>query len=269
MARSLPIPTLRATRRTIGEYWWSAQYQQRPSPAGGGVFKREWFRTFDTLGDAYRLGEIVTPKSVCRRFCTVDLAVSTSTRADYTVIATWAVTPTKDLLLIDLVRDRFEAPDIVPALRRTYEQHHPAQIGIERAGFQLALIQEARRAGLPIHELIPDADKLSRALPAAARMEGGQVAWPATAPWRGALEAELLTFPHGTHDDQIDALAYAAAELARGSHGDVTISVATGMLPSRSYHGDPAADIAARRGAVLYSSTADHRERRANTRVWR
>ena len=162
--------------------------------------------------------------------------MSTSTRADYTVIATWAVTPTKDLLLIDLVRRRFEAPDILPALRRAYEQHHPAQIGIERAGFQLALIQEARRAGLPIHELIPDADKLSRALPAAARMEGGQVAWPATAPWREALEAELLIFPNGAHDDQIDALAYAAAELARGTYGDVTVSIAQGMLPGRPFH---------------------------------
>ena len=90
-------------------------------------------------------------------------------------------------------------------------------------------------------------------------MEGGQVAWPATAPWREALEAELLLFPNGTHDDQIDALAYAAAELARGAYGDVTISIAQGMLPSRPYHRDRVVDIAARHGAALNSSIPDRR----------
>ena len=59
---------------------------------------------------------------------------------------------------------------------------------------QIALIREARRSGLPIHELVPDADRLSRALPAAVRMEGGGVAWPADAPWRDTLEEELLSF---------------------------------------------------------------------------
>jgi hypothetical protein len=123
-----PISALEATRRVVGEYWWSAQYQQRPSPAGGGIFKRSWFRSFRDLGEAYQLDDALLPKDRCRRFCTVDLAVSTSTRADYTVIATWAVTPTNDLLLIDLVRSRFEAPDILPALRRVYDRYHPGQI---------------------------------------------------------------------------------------------------------------------------------------------
>jgi predicted phage terminase large subunit-like protein len=169
------------------------------------------------------------------------------------VIATWAGTPSNDLLLIDLVRDRFEAPDIVPALRRAHEQHQPAQIGIERVGFQLALIQEARRSGMPIHELAPDADKLSRALPVAARMEGGQVAWCADAPWRATLEAELLAFQHGRHDDIVDCLAYAATELARGTYGPATFGVPTGTIRF-PWQLDPAEQLAARLGATLYDA---------------
>lgn len=30
-------------RRAVGEVWWAALYQQRPAPAEGGIFKREWF----------------------------------------------------------------------------------------------------------------------------------------------------------------------------------------------------------------------------------
>lgn len=133
-----PAPVLEETRRVVGEYYWSAQYQQRPTPAGGRIFKREWFRTFVDLADGYQLGETLIPKSRCRRFCTVDLAVSTKTSADFTVIATWAVTPANDLLLVDLVRDRLEAPDILPALRRVYDEHRPAQI-------RLLVSQEAKQ----------------------------------------------------------------------------------------------------------------------------
>jgi predicted phage terminase large subunit-like protein len=247
-----PVEELEQTRQTLGSYLWSALYQQRPAPASGAVFKRAWFRTFTDLGDAYRLGDKLIAKTACRRFCTVDLAVSTSTSADWTVVASWAVTPNQELLLDDLDRRRLEAPDILPALRTAYERHRPAYLGVERAGFQLAIIQEARRAGLPIRELVPDSDKLSRALPAAARMEGGSVAWPVNAAWRGALEAELLSFPTGRHNDVVDVLAYAATELARGTFEPVTISVPSGWIPRPPWDGDPGTRLAERIGATLY-----------------
>jgi predicted phage terminase large subunit-like protein len=228
-----PTQALEEIRRSIGAYWWSAQYQQHPSPAGGGVFQRDWFRTYTTSPTEYELLYATIPMASCRVFTTVDLAVSTSTRADYTVIATWAVTPDSDLLLIDLDRRRLEAPDILPALQHAYDVHRPAYIGVERAGFQLGIIQEANRAGLPIREILPDADKYSRSLPAAARMEAGKIAWPASAPWRVDLEQELLAFPCGRHDDIVDCLSYAVAEVARG-HLTGTGSISSPAdLPSR------------------------------------
>ena len=38
-------------------------------------------------------------------------------------------------------------------------------------------------------------------------IEGGKVWWPDQAHWRGAFEHELMMFPNGRHDDQIDALS--------------------------------------------------------------
>jgi hypothetical protein len=89
------------------------------------------------------------------------------------------------LLLLDLDRRRLEGPDIVPALQRTFDRWHPAFIAIEKVGFQTTIIQTAQRAGIPVREL--DKDKITRALPAAARMEGGGVYWKAGAPPAGSV----------------------------------------------------------------------------------
>ncbi|MCH7584918.1 MAG: phage terminase large subunit [Acidobacteria bacterium] len=212
------LDELAAVRRSMGSYWWAALYQQRPQPLGGGIFKRDWFRYYRTAGGAYRLlqpdGSATHVSAAdCVRFCTVDLAVSTKTSADFTVVATWAETPNKDLLLLDRVRQRLEGPDQVPLLRRVYEQWSPSFIGIERVGYQLTLIQEANREGLPVRELTADRDKISRALVAAARMDAGTVYFPAGASWLGEFEDELLAFPSGRYDDQVDVLAYAAIQL--------------------------------------------------------
>ena len=110
---------LNQRRREMGSRLFASEYQQQPTPASGSIFKREWFRYWRPLGDgSYDLGSgRVVPSGDCTRLTTVDLAVSTRTSADYTVIGTWAVSPTADLILLDLQRERMEGPDIVPALR--------------------------------------------------------------------------------------------------------------------------------------------------------
>lgn len=130
-------------------------------------------------------------------------------------IASWGAAPDGRLLLLDLLRQRLEGPDIVPAICRAVEAWQLAFVGVEKVGFQLALIQEARRAGLPIREVEADRDKVARALVATAALEAGKVWFPRAAPWLGDLEAELLAFPAAAHDDQVDALSYAVAFGAR------------------------------------------------------
>jgi hypothetical protein len=62
----------------------SALYQQRPSPAGGAIFKRSWFKTFRDLGDAYEVDATVFAAAQCRRFATCDPAITIGTQSDYT-----------------------------------------------------------------------------------------------------------------------------------------------------------------------------------------
>ena len=95
-------------------------------------------------------------------------------------------------------------------------QRHDLRVAhIESSGFQLALVQEARRDGLAVKELRADRDKVARSLPLEARMEHGGVWFPKDAAWLPDLQRELLSFPVGSHDDQVDALAYAAAAMSQ------------------------------------------------------
>ena len=210
------VEDLEATKRALGTYLWSALYQGHPAPLDGDVFRKSWFRYWTDAEGHYRLdsGKLLKPAE-CRRFITVDLAISQKQSADYTVASVWAVGPGKDLLLLDRIRDRIPGPGQVPMLRRLYEEWKPDTIGIESVAFQLVVIQEARKAGLPVRELRPDRDKVSRALVAAARLEGGNVFWPRHASWLGEWEAELLLFPNARHDDQVDTLSYAALEVSK------------------------------------------------------
>lgn len=191
--------------------------------AGAGLFHADWIRHYYVRWDNdqrfYLLGEETVPAAHCRNFHTVDLAWSLEEDADYTVVSSWAVTPRNHLLLLDVVRGRFEGPDIVPKMRQQWEKYG-GYIAVEKATRQMGIIQEAVRRGLPIREARMGRErgadaKVARALPATARMESGTI-WfpPASVPWYRELEAEVLAFPVGRHDDFVDTLSYAVAEVA-------------------------------------------------------
>jgi predicted phage terminase large subunit-like protein len=151
-------------------------------------------------------------------FHTVDLAWSLEEGADYTVISSWALTPQRHLLLLDMIRGHFEGPDIVPKLRQAYQRWNGV-LAVEKATRQMSIIQEAVRTGLPVREVKADKDKIARALLATARMEQGRVWFPqATVPWFRDIEEEMLAFPAGRHDDFVDTLAYAVAEGSIGTN---------------------------------------------------
>ncbi|MDR3639517.1 MAG: phage terminase large subunit [Isosphaeraceae bacterium] len=217
-----PAEVLAEAKKDLGSSGYAGQHQQRPSPAEGGVFKQHWFRywTSENGGEYYRL-LADTPRLVrasdCRRFGIMDLAFSTRSTADFTVIQAWAVTPDRDLVLLDCFRERIEGPKLLPALERMVARHELAFVGIEDVQGQTLLVQAARRAGLVVKSLRPDRDKVTRAIPAGIRMEAEQVFFLRHAPWLIDLEHELLTFPSGAHDDLVDCLAYATSEVVK--HG--------------------------------------------------
>lgn len=184
--------------------------------AGAGMFDRSWFRYYtreEGIDAWFVLGDRRFSTHTVTVFTTVDLAVTTKEASHFSVISTWAVTPEADLCLLDCDRFKGEGPDILPRIRAAQEKWRPSYIGIESVGFQLALIQQAERDGMPVRKLTPHKDKVARAMTAVALMESSKVWFPMGAPWLRDLEDEVVMFPEGDFDDFVDTLSYACAEV--------------------------------------------------------
>lgn len=258
-----PRETVDSLKRQLG-HKAAGQLQQRPSPAEGGLFKRAAFRYWKWVDEAhgileFRRGETaislggvndagdraLIDVAHCVKFQTADTAATEKSWSDWTVIATWAVTPHRELLLLDVARDRIDTTKQSAWAVEQYDLHAPAWVGIEAKTYGLALFQTLRMLGYPCRRLEADRDKVSRAAVAGTLLENGVVYFPAHAEWRGEWEAELLAFPNGRHDDQVDVFGYAAIELPKITTGAADTGTGpppqTSVLASESDYGESAA----------------------------
>lgn len=219
-------PALAEIRSNMKPYWWSALFQQTPMIDGGGIFEVSTFRYanyFSREGlDYYRLETPTGPKLVRAdktwTFGTMDLAISTKNQGDFTVLLVCAVTPEKDLIVINVRRARVDGTEHEKWVDWAVQTHNCRYVGIEKATFGATLLQNLLRRAKPVRELIPDKDKVTRAYMARALLDAGKVYFLHGAAWLPAFEHELLIFDHGAHDDQVDCFAYAAREMARITH---------------------------------------------------
>jgi predicted phage terminase large subunit-like protein len=176
--------------------------------------KRQWFRYYthdDEFlrtddGHAYR-------KRDCWKFIVADLAVSTKTTADFFCLGLWFITPDMRLFLHDVVHERLEGPDQGPLIERMWREHNPSFIGVESVAYQLTLVQDLWRRGVPARAVNVDKDKIARAQLTATRLAGGLMYFRKGAPWLSELEEEMVTFPNGRHDDYVDMISMASHEV--------------------------------------------------------
>lgn len=214
------------TLKQILRHRAAGQLQQLPAPAEGILFKRADFREWTTEQHGPALMYVLHDdgekrrsydSGLCTHFQTSDVAASEKETADFTVVGTWAVTPAGDVLLIDIHRQRYEDLEVPGFLEGANDAHHGIPLYIEDFGAGKAPLKKLKLDGYPAralkHEEGSHLDKLTRALPAQFQYEDHRVFHPAAnstvARWLTAYETELTTFPAGSHDDQVDVLAYA------------------------------------------------------------
>jgi predicted phage terminase large subunit-like protein len=190
-----PKEVLESLRAQLGPEIYSAQYQQRPVPPGGGTIKRAWVRRYDRLPES---GLIIQ---------SWDVANKQGEENDYSVCTTWLIHE-KRYYLIDVLRGRFDFPTLRRKVSEQAKLHKASQILIEDAGFGTALIQELKTA-LSVVAVKPEYDKKIRMAIQSTKFENGQVFFPKEAPWLRDLEDELFAFPNGRHDDQVDSISQA------------------------------------------------------------
>lgn len=186
---------------------WSSLYQQKPAPAEGTFFKKEWLRPYGPTSAVK-----CPPREVMTIYGASDYAVSEEKENDYTVHLVVGIDPVGRMFLLDLWREQADPKKWITSFCNLVERWKPLGWAEEKGQIKLSvgpfLTQELRRRKLWIARAdFPSVvQKPIRAQSIRGRMDMDGLYVPIDAPWYAAFEKELLTFPAGRNDDQVDAL---------------------------------------------------------------
>lgn len=181
-------------KKKLGSYGYAGQFQQRPAPAEGGIFKRAWMRLYDRL-----------PPRLDKQIQYWDMAFKDHKDNSFVCGQVWGRLGA-DFYLIDLIRGHYDFPASQRAVI-SVSAKHPQSTGkyVEDKANGPAIISSLRDK---IPGLIADPVKGSKEARAAAvspLFEAGNVHLPRFAPWLEDYIAELCSFPNAADDDQVDA----------------------------------------------------------------
>ena len=184
---------------------WDALYQQNPVPDEGNFFSKEMFRFYGSAPDRRELYV----------YQAWDFAISEGKESDYTVGTCIGVDHRDNIYYLGQRRFRIQDGGVIVDEILDFAAEWDADL----LGFEDGQIWKAiefqyqkrcdERRMFPSFELLkPLTDKMVRANPLRGRMQLGKVYFDKSAPYFTELQKELLHFPAGKHDDQIDSLAW-------------------------------------------------------------
>ena len=191
-----PLDVLEKTKESIGIREWNAQYQQRPVGEEGGIIKLDWLGTYTE-----------PPEKPLRRIQSWDTAYTDK-----------AINDPSCCLTIDeyngyyYIRDRFnkhlDYAGVRNAIQKQYDDWKPSLVLIENRASGTSLVQELKNTRIPIKAITPTSmqNKMVRAYNVSGIIEAGKVLLPRTAPWKIDFTNNLIQFPYGRWDDDVDAL---------------------------------------------------------------
>lgn len=202
--RRQDVEALARIRATIGEYDFSAQYQQAPVPLGGAMVRESWLQTYETPPEKF--------EQVIQSW---DTANKDTELSDFSVCTTWGLLKGQ-MFLLHVLRLRLNYPDLKRAVQEQAQAHRATAILIEDRASGTQLIQDLRREGLNlIHAQNPEGDKAMRLHVQTGWFEAANVLLPKAAPWLVDYRRELLAFPKTKHDDQVDSTTQALAWVSK------------------------------------------------------
>jgi predicted phage terminase large subunit-like protein len=211
------------TIKRIQDFRFEAQYQQRPVPSGGYLFRMKEFRYYDP--------KRMPPRQVEAFFISVDSALSISPTADYTAISVWGIRG-PEIFLRTCIRGRWGFPEQMDQIEKLIKRYQADKTLIEGAASGPMLVEELRRRGHAVLSLYAKTDKIARAEATRLALRQGLVHLPRNAPECDWLVNELALFPHGRNDDGVDTFTLLMMALDR-MHSDV---------PRLSYYRHPVHD---------------------------
>lgn len=228
------IEALQQTRSSMHHIMWQwyAQYQQNPTAAEAAIIKRDWIRWW----------EKENPPQINFIVQAFDTALTTKQRSDFSVCHTWGTWTNEDdgtenVILLDRVKGKYEFPELKAMAHEQYKIWEPDSVIVEAKASGQPLIDEMRRSGIFVQDFSPGKgqDKIARLNAVADMFASGHVWFPENA-WAAATVEEILAFPAGEHDDEVDTMTLALMRIRKG-----------GLLRLSSDHEDNEPHYAARR----------------------
>lgn len=236
-------------KRTVGSYAWAALYQQHPAPSKGAIFDTGWWRYWTT--DPARVtddGKVVLfdPSRPGRWIDSWDTAFKGSKEGDYVVGQRW-VRQGGNRFLVAQQRGRWTFTQTLDRMRQWGEPDDPIRSPyghlvherfIEEAANGAAIIDTLKEEISGIKPVKAVIGKEARARAVTPEIESGNVLLPLPSEpgneWVTDLLSELRNFPHDAHDDQVDALDQALAELRETGKAQITVPGRSGAVIQRN-----------------------------------
>ena len=208
------LEALQQTRSSMHHIMWQwyAQYQQNPTAAEAAIIKRDWIRWW----------EKDDPPPVDFIVQSFDTALTTKQRSDFSVCHTWGVwhneaDGTENVILLNKVKGKYEFPELKAMAHEQFKEWQPDSVIVEAKASGQPLIDEMRRSGIFVQDFSPGKgqDKIARLNAVADMFASGHVWFPENA-WAAATVEEILAFPAGEHDDEVDTMTLALMRIRKG-----------------------------------------------------
>jgi predicted phage terminase large subunit-like protein len=215
--RRWPLKEILRQRANMSALAWQALYQQKPVQDEGNILKRKWWRRLTNAEfEELRKSDI---KYVVQVY---DTAFEESETSDYSARTTWGVFLHQDsqrivrhcCVLLEAWRGRVGFPDLRVEAVKAFKDYEPDSVLVEKKASGHSLIQELRRAGVPVLAVPAERDKVARAHAAQVVLEQGCV-FHLDRTWVQPVVDECADFPLGEHDDWTDTCVHAWLWLRR------------------------------------------------------
>ena len=191
--------TLDKIKASIGSYNFSSQYQQEPIPESGNIINFDWFKYYDNCPKGQEWSKIIQ---------SWDTGMTAHDGSDYSACVTILDVDRKNFYILDVFRARLDFPALKRKIIEMRELWNVDKVVIENKGAGMSMIQQLKSEHFyNIVAYEPKGSKEDRICAQSALIEAGSVHIPRDAKWIDNFRTEVVSFPYGRHDDQIDALS--------------------------------------------------------------
>ena len=206
------LDSIQQLKNEIGPYGFAGQYQQTPTPTGGGVFEKQWLSYYDNIDH-----------TTMNKYLLADPANSKNKGSDYTSMVMMGAHQDGNLYLIDAIRDRLNVREREDLLFEWHQKYKPTVVAYEKYGMQVDIDwikkgMEDRNYRFFIQEVggvLSKEDRIKRLVVYFYNKKIYLPRWLYKTNSEGQcndlidafIHQEYLTFPCGLHDDMLDAMS--------------------------------------------------------------